>query len=284
MTSEDRVHSLDYFRSVFFRNAIRDHVQEYSAYYGQRLSAVYIRGSVHRNEGVVGVSDLDLLVFIWDEFSPDDQAYWDANRSKLEGDYPGTQGLGYACSVDRMKRNSLLLSQLKHDATLVFGRDHVAGMDLPRPDYFPRLWLLVRWLAGLDSENRSESAVPTEAPLRLHRLARMSVTAAAGLLRATGELTSYRCRDVVPTAQRKCPQFGPILRKTILHHDRVLQTTSTATKDFEAEFLAWTAWVGAFRVSQAGGPVPQEAQGLAEQSSLAREVLLGLPETMDLLR
>ena len=59
-----RVTNLEHFHEEFFRNAISRHIDEYCAYYSDRLATIYIRGSVHRNEGVVGISDLDILVFL----------------------------------------------------------------------------------------------------------------------------------------------------------------------------------------------------------------------------
>ena len=50
----------------FFRGAIRRHVSEYYTVFGHRLVSVYVWGSVHLNEAVPEVSDLDLHPFIKD--------------------------------------------------------------------------------------------------------------------------------------------------------------------------------------------------------------------------
>ena len=75
MSRDKSVVNVDHFSAEFFRNAVLAHVSEYRAY-SDRLASIYIRGSVHRNEAVPGISDLDIIPFIWDEFTEADRSFW----------------------------------------------------------------------------------------------------------------------------------------------------------------------------------------------------------------
>ena len=62
----DRFVNLDSIAGGFFRDAVVGHVSVYCEVFDERLVSVYVWGSVHRNEAVPGVSDLDLHPFVLD--------------------------------------------------------------------------------------------------------------------------------------------------------------------------------------------------------------------------
>lgn len=275
-----RATNLEHFHEGFFRNAISRHIDEYCAYYSDRLATIYIRGSVHRNEGVVGISDLDILVFLRDEFTEKDRAYWDANRNKLEAAFPGTQALGYAWPVDRVMALPSLLAQLQHDATLVFGDDLVGDREFAQPDYFPRLWLLIRFLAGIDQSNRSESVVPEEPRLRLRRLARMAVLGGAGYLLAHNKLKSYCGIDVLPDVLALCPQWREFLDYTRQHYTAVVPASGDEVRRYEAKVLGWVVWVGVHRGRLRGANLPASVDEMLGDEKAIRQIISEIPEGM----
>ena len=271
--------NLSHFASEFFRNAIRAHVVEYAGYYEGRLAAIYIRGSVHRNEAIPGISDLDIIPFIWDEFTEDDRSYWSSVRDKLEPKYPGTK-LGWACPVGTMRTVEPLHSELKHDATLVFGTDMVAELDPPMPDYFQGVWQLAQFLSGVDGGDRSHSSIPAAPERKLRKLSRLTIMAAAGLLLAQEDLRSYQAAHVLPKALEHCPGFRELLNEAGRHHDTIAPTTAEAVDDFQARFLAFTAWVGAHRARLHDFRVPKAVEDLSNNPSQARMVIEAVPEDL----
>src|SRR5829696_7254529 len=95
--------NLDHFESEFFRRAIRRNVQEYVAHFGERLVAIYVVGSVHRNEAVPGVSDLDIYAVIADAFSETDQEWWQQeDPGELEREFGSGCGVGPTISMARL--------------------------------------------------------------------------------------------------------------------------------------------------------------------------------------
>lgn len=272
--------NLEYFREEFFRRAIVCHIAEYCRYYNDRLAAIYIRGSVHRNEGVVGTSDLDILVFLRDDFTEQDRAYWDMNKNRLEAEFPGTQGMGYACPVERALALPSLLAQLKHDATLVFGNDLIGDQKFAQPDYFPRLWLLIRFLAGVDQRNRSESVVPGEPHLRLRRLARMAVWGGAGHLFTLNKLKSYSGSDVLPGVLAVCPQWREFIEYTGQHYAVVVPTSEGEVSSYEAKLIRWVLWVGAQRVHLRGADLPIAFDEMPDDAKVVRQTIAEIPEGM----
>ena len=85
--------NLDHFDEEFFRHAIHRHVAEYVAHFSDRLVAVYVSGSVHRNEAVPGVSDLDLLSFIRDPLVEADGEWRHQTLQNLDRELGSLHGL-----------------------------------------------------------------------------------------------------------------------------------------------------------------------------------------------
>jgi hypothetical protein len=179
-TTNDPV-NLDHFENEFFREAIRRHVEEYVAHFGERLAAIYVSGSVHRNEAVPGISDLDLHPFISDTLTEVDEEWWQKLRQVLDQEFGKIYGLVrprsvttefivgiHAPTADRdtivsdpvdgtlrwqpdpderkaaQARGYGLL--LGYDATLVWGRGLIEGLTIPPPDgAWARGWFLSPW-------------------------------------------------------------------------------------------------------------------------------------------
>lgn len=173
--------NLRHFSNEFFREAVRRHVEEYVAHFGERLAAIYVSGSVHRNEAVPGISDLDLHPFISDTLTEADEEWWQKLMQVLDREYGKIYGLVrprsvttefiagiHAPTADRdtivsdpvdgtlrwqpdpderkasQARGYGLL--LGYDATLVWGRDLIEGLRIPPPERtWAEGWFLEPW-------------------------------------------------------------------------------------------------------------------------------------------
>jgi hypothetical protein len=173
--------NLDHFENEFFREAIRRHVEEYDKHFGERLAAIYVSGSVHRNEAVPCVSDLDLYPFISDTISATDEEWWQKMSVALDQEFGKIYALVRPRSVTEEFLTGLLAASsdrytlvsdpadgtlrqqvqpeerparlarsfgilLRYDATLVWGRDLIEGLAIPPPDRtWARGWFLSPW-------------------------------------------------------------------------------------------------------------------------------------------
>jgi hypothetical protein len=171
--------NLGHFQDEFFRIAIRRHVREYAAHFGDRLAALYISGSVHRNEAVPGVSDLDVHSFITDALVEEDHEWWRQTTKAMDREFgrlygicrPRTATEGWrqrlqAPSAARYpivadpddgtlrlepteeERQAILARSygilLRYDATRVWGRDLLQCLAIPPPD---RAWAQAAFLS-----------------------------------------------------------------------------------------------------------------------------------------
>ena len=225
----------------FFVEALGRYIAEYDGYYGDRLASIYLRGSVHRNEGCPGISDLDLYVFIHDAFTAEDKEYSDRHRNELDTEFPGTGGLGYARCTDEIHVGFQRI--LCHDATLVWGLDLVENQEFSVPDYFPDALQMTRYAAGIDPENRTDHTLPDDLPRRLRKYARMAVFGGAGLLLARNEFRSYRGVDVIPAVRQSHPEWEAFMENT---EKLYIQTTDPAPEDvsnYLNGLVSWMEWV-----------------------------------------
>jgi hypothetical protein len=161
--------NLDRIQDDFFRRAIRRHVEEYVAHFGERLVALYVSGSVHRNEAVPGVSDLDLHSFMTDTIREEDHEWWRQAGEAMDREFGVLYGICrprtiteeilHGLRVPSWKRNTItadpndgtlraipgeeerqaILARayailLRYDSTLVWGRDLIEGAPIPPPD------------------------------------------------------------------------------------------------------------------------------------------------------
>ena len=85
--------NLSSLREDFFKEAIEYQVYEYWTHFKNRLAAIYVGGSIHRNEAVLGVSDLDLYPFIVDSFNERDSRWFNQAEERVESRYAAVNGL-----------------------------------------------------------------------------------------------------------------------------------------------------------------------------------------------
>jgi predicted nucleotidyltransferase len=256
--------NLHHFQDSFFSHVVERCVEECANHYTDRLVAVYVWGSVHRQEAVRGVSDLDLAVFVTETNEADTE--WRNNHinGQLEKEFPDfAWGLiPPASTVNEAPHDTVLTDtpqeqmrnlcalHLLHNATLVFGRDVTAGLTLPPFDKsFARRALsfdpmmLARYAAGLESENKSDFALPSEPSLRLRKLARLAVLGGALLLMSQGRYKSDKGADVLPLLSTDNAQWARFLERTRILYITPTETTPTLVSEYSQELVSWLEWV-----------------------------------------
>ena len=256
--------NLSRFNEEFFREAIQYHVYEYWTYFQNRLSAIYVGGSVHRNEAVPDVSDLDLYPFIRDEFNDADREWFGQAEQRVESRYPTANGLcpprpdsdvldGLQSAVDEIAymRSQAWVYRFRYDTTLVFGSDLIAGLSMPdmgrdqAPDYFQCVWDLVRYAAGLEAKNKTDFRLPKVLSHRLRKLARLAVLGGAYLLIGNGELYSFKGTDVFPQLKARFPQWRAFLNETeVLYIFPDSSATDRKISAYLSQLVSWVDWVG----------------------------------------
>ena len=256
--------NLSLFSERFFREAIRYHVYEYWTYFQNRLAAIYVGGSVHRNEAVPGVSDLDLYPFIVDEFNEADRKWFKQAEQRVELRYPSANGFcpprsvtevldGLQPTADEIAyvRSLAWGHRFRYDTTLILGNDLIEGIRVPdmdkdlARDYFQCVWDLVRYGAGLETENKTDFRLPKTSPRRLRKLARLAVLGGAYLLIGSGELPSFKGTEVLPLVRVRFPQWHAFLDETeALYISPVPSTTGDEINVYLSQLVPWVDWVG----------------------------------------
>lgn len=255
--------NLSRFSEKFFREVIRYHVYEYWTYFQNRLAAIYIGGSVHRNEAVPGVSDLDLYPFIVDEFNDADRKWFSQAEQRVESRYPSANGLcpprcvtaelgGLQSRTDEIAyiRSRACVHRLCYDATLVLGRNLIAGLRMPdmnreqARDYFQSVSDLVRYAAGLEAENKTDFRLPQTPSHCLRKLARLAVLGGAYLLIGRGELYSFKGTDIFPLLNSHFPQWRAFLNDTEeLYIFPDPSATDSKISAYLSQLVPWVDWV-----------------------------------------
>jgi hypothetical protein len=257
--------NLHLIRHEQFRSAIRRRVSVYCAHFGDRLVAVYVWGSVHRDEAVPGVSDLDLHYFIRDPFREADEQWIGPVREQFERESPGLGGTTRPRSIEEAllrgrqpdaDENTRIGARawgtrLRYDATRVWGRDLLEGLTIPPPDRpwarlcFQSPWDLTRHATGLEPENRTDFSLPDDPPLRLRKLARLAVLGSVWLLAAHGEFRSFRGSEVLPPLLQRYPQWSAFLAETTRLYIQPVEAPPAQVSAYLTELVPWMDWVGA---------------------------------------
>ena len=170
-------------QNEFFRAVVERCIAECCVHFGERLVVIYVYGSVHRDEAVPGVSDLDAGIFTTDGFSPQDAEWRSQINDRLNMEFPSLPsgwmpraiGVGWARTDATMSEAdeavlqaalrgimqevrpdaeaSTLLRRrggaylLRYDATRVWGKYLTSGQAVPPPD---ALWARVAFQCPWD--------------------------------------------------------------------------------------------------------------------------------------
>lgn len=256
--------NLSSFRGEQNREAIRYHAYEYWSHFQDSLAAIYVGGSFHRNEAIYGVSDLDLYPFIVDILNDEDENWFKQTKRRIESIYPITNGFcrprpvndvlgGFQSTTDDTARvrSQTWVYRIRYDTTLIFGRDLIAGIHLPDMNmsqasaYFQSAWDLVRYAAGLESENKTDFHLPKTPARRLRKLARLAIIGGAYLLIGCGESYSFKGLEVLPALKARLPAWRSFFDET---EGLYINVDSSATAEKISTYLSrlvlWMDWVG----------------------------------------
>lgn len=259
-----KIENLHLFDNEFFQEAVRRNVSEYYAHFSTRLTAIYVWGSVHRNEAVPGVSDLQLHPFISDSFGEDDKQWCKEMQRRLDKkECPEPLDISPPRSVEYVlqgmqpdaDKNSRLRSRafgfrLRYDATLVWGSDLIDALEVPPPNkpwahgMFHSPWELTRYAAELVKENRTDFSLPHAPPLRLRKLARLGVLGGACLLMAKEQFRSFKGTDVIPALEKTSPNWADFLDKTRGLYIHLSEATDDEVSGYLSQLVSWMDWIG----------------------------------------
>jgi predicted nucleotidyltransferase len=196
------------------------------AYFGDRLAAIFLTGSVAFHEAVPGVSDIDLFIFLTDEPGDEDTAWFDATLVELTALEP----LLAEChrnlfSLARLEREEFWRYACRYNALQVYGSDVLAALEAhgvvipaPSPAWArARAGFTRRILASLRGGVVPDYLYtpPADPHLAARKLARYFVIVeGAYLLMADGAFTSFRTADVLPALRTRYPQWADLWETT----------------------------------------------------------------------
>ena len=251
-------------REEFFKEAIQYHVDEYWTHFKNRLAAIYVGGSVHRNEAVLGVSDIDLYPFIADSFNERDERWFNQAKQKVESRYAAANGLcpprsvnevleGLQSTTDEIarERSHSWVYRLRYDTTLIFGSDLIAGYSVPdmdkhqARDYFQDVRNFVRYAAGLEANNKTDFPLPKTPSHCLRKLARLAILGGAYLLMGHGKLYTFKGTEILPLLRANLPQWNTFFDETeALYIFLNPSATENEISAYLAQLVLWIDWVG----------------------------------------
>ncbi|NKB65955.1 MAG: sigma-70 family RNA polymerase sigma factor [Candidatus Latescibacteria bacterium] len=237
--------NLDSFSSPYFKDVIVQHVQAYQDRFKDRLAAMYVRGSVFRDEAVEGISDLDFFIFTTDELTPADRQWVREARQNWKAEH-GTSGVGFvpARSIAVLHQRPFLKRYLRYDSALVWGRDLIAGENIPPLVVgISSEWRLARYAAGLEKENTTDFRLPAEPPLKLRKFARMAVLVGASYLMHRGESHTFKGTEILPRLQRQLPQWSQFLDTTTKLYIHPTVPSTQQLESYLHQLLDWMVWV-----------------------------------------
>jgi hypothetical protein len=234
------------FQDAFFTNVVSRCVEECVNYYGERLVAIYVWGSVHRQEAVRGT---------WRNDQINDQ---------LEKEFPDLKWglIPHSNTISQAPHNTIATDTeheamrnrntdylFLYNATLVFGEDVTTGLIVPPPDKAFARWVLptdpmklARYAAGVETENRSNFELPKEPSLKCRKLARLAVLGGAYLLMSQGRYKSDTGADVFPLLKPDA-QWADFLDCTRIHYINPIETTPEQVDEYSKKLVSWLEWV-----------------------------------------
>ena len=209
-----------------FRPAISYAWQELLGYFGSRLQAVYLTGSVAYGEALPGVSDVDWFMFLDAEPSKEDLNWCHALRHTVLTRFPvAADYLLTPHAMAMLEGESFWRFALRYNALRLYGVDLLAtlearGITIDAPSRalaLGRLGWMQPLLASLRAGCVPEYLFDTpETPcLFARKLARYFVLVeGAYLLMLEGQFISFRALDVLPSLRIHYPEWEGLYKMT----------------------------------------------------------------------
>lgn len=255
--------NLQSIHSEFFRCMVECCLVESSTYYGERLAAAYVWGSVHRAEDVPGVSDLDLMLFVDGDVEQSDRDWRRAANDRLQHEQPGF-GWGWLPIPIPLSRAPRAIEdhdeepvrlrlragayQLLYDATRVWGRDLMDGVLVTPPD---RVWvrsalespLALSRHAAEGGDNATDFTLSDDPALRFRKLARLAVLGGGYLLWAEGLSHSLEGSVALPILKQRHRQWSGFLEQTASRYIEPAEATPEQAGAYAKQLLNWMEWI-----------------------------------------
>ena len=263
LNTSDKYKNLNLFDDQYFVQLIQRHILEYHTHFAERLISIYVWGSVHRNEAIQGVSDLDLHPYIRGPLRKTDHQWCRKTQKRLEQEFPRARGLCPPRSIDDVlqgrqpgankdmrSRHQAFGFRLHYDATLVWGRDLTGEFALPIltlswvREYFHQSALdLTRYAAGLEKKNKTDFSLPEDTRQRLRKLARLGVLGGACLLMAQGRFRSLKGVDTIPVLKASYPQWTDFLNETQELYIHLASSSNERVSIYLSQLVKWMDWI-----------------------------------------
>lgn len=262
LNTSDKYKNLNIFDDQYFVQLIQCHILEYQAHFAERLISIYVWGSVHRNEAIQGVSDLDLHPFIRGPLRETDHQWCRETQERLDREFPHARGICPPRSIDdalqgrqpgankdMRSRHQALGFRLHYDTTLVWGSDLTGEFELPTftpswvREYFQPALDLTRYAAGLEKENTTDFSLPNETRQRLRKLARLGVLGGACLLMSQGRFRSLKGVDTIPVLKASYPQWTDFLDETRELYIHLTRSSNEKISRYLSLLVKWMDWI-----------------------------------------
>ncbi|MCE2434551.1 MAG: hypothetical protein J4F29_16760 [Candidatus Latescibacteria bacterium] len=262
LNTSDKYKNLHLFDDQYFVQLIQHHILEYHAHFAERLISIYVWGSVHRNEAIQGISDLDLHPFIRGPLRKTDHQWCRETQERLDREFPRARGLCPPRSIDDVlqsrqpgankdlrSRHQALGFRLHYDATLVWGSDLTGEFELPTftpswvKEYFQPALDLTRYAAGLKKENTTDFSLSNETRQRLRKLARLGVLGGACLLMAQGRFRSFKGVDTIPVLKASYPQWTDFFDETQELYIHLTRSSNERVSRYLSQLVKWMDWI-----------------------------------------
>ena len=123
-----------------FQVIVDEAIEKCKKKFENRLSAIYMTGSIHVNEAIIGESDLDCWAFITDDLSDDDRAWLNETENEMNNAFEIIDGVHINVkSIEELRNDKFARFALKYNSTLCFGYDVISeieptGVDIYKPN------------------------------------------------------------------------------------------------------------------------------------------------------
>ncbi len=209
-----------------FRALVEETVSMCREYFGRKLIAVYLHGSINYGDAIPGVSDMDCCVVLGEIPCPEDKEWLCKSIDKLQKRFPAAEGIHITTyTVDNLRADKWTRFMLKYNASLYAGIDIVEMLDSESIDkLYPDLQIARARLGFArkcfeDALNGKQPACTGEIPQNTYYAARkfaryFVVIEGAYWLMSQNKFKSFAKEDVLSGLKENCKQFEDIFELT----------------------------------------------------------------------
>lgn len=188
-----------------------------------RLTTVYLHGSINTNDAIVGVSDLDYHLVIADDLHQSDIDWITSTEAELQQLFPVVNGVHLAChTIDDLQQDKFSRFVLRYNASVHYGSDIVRQLEDNGCERFePNKRMAKERLnfarkcfedARAGKQPACTGEIPENTCYAARKFARYFVIIeGAYFLMAKDQFRSFRKEDVISQLKVNCAEFDEIL-------------------------------------------------------------------------